>query len=132
MHRAAHGGSMMTPQMFDPSNLPPATGFFSPAAPSSAPTYSDIRPPLLRMAGGARSRRGARASHLRTRGGFVPSVMGGFIPNAQAAIVPAAMYMVYHTMIPKKGGLAAVGGKAWRSIKRTLRKSRILKGGKRV
>ncbi len=128
----------MTPQLFDPANLPPATGFFSSAAPSSAATYNDIRPPLLRT-GGARLRRKTQRSKTqrsktqRKRGGFVPSVMGGFIPNAQAAIVPAAMYMIYHTMIPKKGGLGAVGGKAWRSIKRTLRKSRILRGGaKRV
>jgi hypothetical protein len=28
--------------------------------------------------------------------------MGGFIENAQAAIVPAALYLVYHTMVPKK------------------------------
>jgi predicted Na+-dependent transporter len=45
--------------------------------------------------------------------------MGSFAANAQAAIVPVALYMVYHTMVPKNmdkkmGGL----------IKKMTRKTR--------
>jgi hypothetical protein len=30
--------------------------------------------------------------------------MGSFVANAQAAVVPLAMYLVYHTMVPKLNG----------------------------
>jgi predicted GNAT family acetyltransferase len=48
--------------------------------------------------------------------------MGGFIPNAQAAIVPAALYLVYHTFVPKgakgKGVLRSLSRKATAGLKR--------------
>ena len=50
--------------------------------------------------------------------------MGGFIPNAQAAIVPAALYMVYHTLVPKTGNGSRKGSLV-KSIKKMFtRKSR--------
>lgn len=92
------GGYQTSQQFFNPSVLPPAAGMFAPVV-STAPTADAIRPVLNSTfhTGGRRTRRGRKA----LRGGFSPSVMGGFIPNAQAAIVPAALYLVYHTMVPK-------------------------------
>jgi hypothetical protein len=98
------GGYVSSQQYFDPDVLPPATLM---PAPSTAATPEDIRPilyatvpPSALLKGGRRtSRRGGR----RTRGGFSPSVMGGFLANAEKAIVPLALYMVYHTFVPKKG-----------------------------
>lgn len=91
-----HGGGYMTSaQFFNTNALPPTTGFFTPVV-TTASTDSNIRPVLhstFSQSGGNTRR--------RYRGGFVPSVMGGFLQNAQAAIVPAAMYMVYHTLVPK-------------------------------
>jgi hypothetical protein len=91
-----HGGGVVTSQQFfDPEMLPPSTIF---PAPSSAPTYAEIRPIMSStFQTGGKTRRSARSY----RGGFSPSIMGGFAANAQAAIVPLALYMVYHTMVPK-------------------------------
>ena len=102
------GGTLTDAQFFNPDNLAPASLF---AAPSGAPTSTDIRPILVAtsvptLTGGKRKRNNTRRS---LRGGFVPSVMGSFTANAQAAIVPAALYLVYHTMIPKNVG-KTVGG----------------------
>ncbi len=44
--------------------------------------------------------------------------MGGFIPNAQAAIVPAALYMVYHTLVPKTGAGSKKKGSLMKSVKK--------------
>jgi len=98
-HRKHRGGGTLTDQqMFNPGVLPPTTIF---AAPSTAPTATDIRPILESTAmpqlGGSRHR------NQRHRGGFSPSIMGSFTSNAQAAIVPLALYAVYHTLVPKKG-----------------------------
>jgi len=100
------GGTLTDAQFFNPDNLAPASLF---AAPSGAPTSTDIRPILMAtsvptLTGGKRNTR-----RKSLRGGFVPSVMGSFTANAQAAIVPAALYLVYHTMIPKNVG-KTVGG----------------------
>ena len=83
--------------MFNPDVLPPVAGAFAPVV-SSAPASGNIRPIMYStfQTGAGRTRRSRKL-----RGGFSPSVMGGFIGNAQAAIVPAALYMVYHTMVPK-------------------------------
>lgn len=115
--RSSGGGYQTSQQFFDPSVLPPAAGFLAPVL-SSAPTATDIRPILPATfqsgAGWSRKRRGDRK-----RGGFSPSVMGGFIPNAQAAIVPAALYMVYHTLVPKTGnGNSRRKGSLVKSIKK--------------
>jgi hypothetical protein len=92
------GGTLTDQQMFNPGVLPPSTLF---AAPSTAPTATDIRPILQSTAmpqlGGSRNRK------QKHRGGFSPSIMGSFTSNAQAAIVPLALYAVYHTLVPKKG-----------------------------
>ena len=99
-NNAKRGGGYQTSQQYlNPSVLPPAAGAFAPVV-STAPTPDAIRPVLMSTfhTGGRRTtRRGRKA----LRGGFSPSIMGGFIPNAQAAIVPAALYLVYHTMVPK-------------------------------
>ena len=90
-------------------------------APSSAPTMADVRPILVSTGVpqlGGRRRRGTR----RTRGGFVPSIMGSFTANAQAAVVPAALYLVYHTMVPKNMG-SKVGGLVKRFTRRFARKN---------
>jgi hypothetical protein len=85
--------------------------------PSSLPTATEIRPVLYSTFKG-----GARKGSRRQRGGFSPSIMGGFIPNAQAAIVPAALYLVYHTFVPKgakgKGALRSLTRKATAGLKR--------------
>lgn len=109
------GGYGTSQQFFDPAALPPSTIF---PAVSTAPTYAEIRPVLQStfQAGGSKTR--------KHRGGFSPSIMGGFVANAQAAIVPAALYLVYHTMVPKKGEIAsALGGmfKSRRASRRTRR-----------
>jgi serine/threonine protein kinase len=108
------GGYQTSQQMFDPEVLPPTTVL---AAPSTAPTSSEIRPVLLstfQSAGGRKTRR---------RGGFSPSVMGGFVANAQSAIVPLALYAVYHTMVPKKGP-ATLGGLFKNMTRKNRRNSR--------
>jgi hypothetical protein len=111
------GGYQTSQQFFNPTILPPAASVLAPVV-SSAPTATDIRPILPATfqsgAGWSRRRRGDRK-----RGGFSPSVMGGFIPNAQAAIVPAALYMVYHTLVPKTGnGNGSRKGSLVKSIKK--------------
>jgi hypothetical protein len=98
-NRKQKGAGFMTPsQYFNPVALPPTTGFFAPVI-STAPTGSEIRPIIHStfQSGGATRRR-----KFKAKGGFVPSVMGGFLQNAQAAVVPAALYLVYHTMVPKR------------------------------
>jgi len=99
--RAKRGGGYGTSQQFfNPSVLPPAAGMFSSDV-STAATSTMIRPMLpATFKGGRRTRRALK-------GGFSPSIMGGFIPNAQAAIVPAALYLVYHTMVPKSSSKSA-------------------------
>ena len=97
-----HGGGVVTSQQFfDPQVLPPTTIF---PAPSSGPTYAEIRPVLASTfqpaQAGGKTRR-LRRSSKKYKGGFAPSIMGGFVANAQAAIVPLALYAVYHTMVPK-------------------------------
>lgn len=94
------GGTLTDAQYLNPDNLAPASLY---AAPSGAPTSTEIRPILLAtnvpaLTGG---KRGKRNNTRRLQGGFVPSVMGSFVANAEAAIVPAALYLVYHTMVPK-------------------------------
>ena len=117
------GGYLTDQQFFDPQALPPATIL---PAPSTAPTFGgEIRPVLLAtsvpaLTGGRRRRDGK--TRRATHGGFVPSVMGGFTANAQAAIVPAALYLVYHTMVPKNMG-KAVGG-LMKKFTRRFRKTR--------
>ncbi len=96
-NRMCGAGYLTDQQMFNPDVLPPAS--ILPAL-TTAPTGTEIRPVLLATAvpqlGAGRTRRGRKQ-----RGGFVPSIMGSFAANAQAAIVPVALYMVYHTMVPK-------------------------------
>lgn len=104
--RLSGGGYLTDQQYFDPSFRSPTAGIFGSGAPlSTAPTVNAIRPVLYATYGGSRRRgmksRSMRGTTRRLRGGFSPSVMGGFIPNAQAAIVPAALYLAYHTMVPK-------------------------------
>ena len=96
-NRKSGGGYQTSQQWFDPDVLPPATIL---AAPSTAPTATEIRPVLYST---FQSGAGRRTRRNRKHGGFSPSVMGGFVANAQAAIVPLALYTVYHTMIPKTG-----------------------------
>ena len=100
--RVYGGGYQTSQQFFNPTILPPAASVLAPVV-SSAPTATDIRPilPATFQSGAGTASRSRRGD--RKRGGFSPSVMGGFIPNAQAAIVPAALYMVYHTLVPKTG-----------------------------
>jgi len=112
------GGFQTSQQYFNPQILPPGTMM---VAPSSAPTMADVRPILVSTGVpqlGGRRRRGTR----RTRGGFVPSIMGSFTANAQAAVVPAALYLVYHTMVPKNMG-SKVGGLVKRFTRRFARKN---------
>jgi len=85
------GGGYLQDQQWFGDYMPPSS-YGAPL--STAATPDAIRPVLLATGGGSRK-------NLK-RGGFVPSIMGPFAANAQAAIVPAALYMVYHTMIPKK------------------------------
>jgi hypothetical protein len=110
--KAKRGGGVLTSQQFfNPQVLPPSTIF---PAPSSAPTYSEIRPVLAStFQTGGKTR--------RLRGGFAPSVMGGFVANAQAAIVPLALYLVYHTLIPKVNEIKknVFGGKSRKQRKQS-------------
>lgn len=108
--RQRGAGVLTDQQWFNPDVLPPASVF---AAPSTNPTATEIRPVLLSQAGAGRTR--------RMRGGFVPSIMGPFAANAQAAIVPAALYLVYHTMVPKNMG-SKVGG-IMKRLTRRMRKN---------
>jgi hypothetical protein len=100
--RHVGGGYQTSQQFFNPSVLPPQAGAFAPVV-STAPTDTMIRPVLNATFKGGRRTRGRAHRGRVHRGGFSPSIMGGFIPNAQAAIVPAALYLVYHTMVPKSG-----------------------------
>jgi hypothetical protein len=99
-HRS--GGGYLQDQQWFGDYMPP-TSYGAPL--STAATPDAIRPVLLATRGGSRK---MNRKNLK-RGGFVPSIMGPFAANAQAAIVPAALYMVYHTMVPKKLS-ASVGG----------------------
>ena len=95
-NRQKGAGYAMPGQWFGPNILPPTS--LLGGSPSTAPTQYEIRPVLSStfQAGGKRSR--------KHRGGFAPSIMGSFVANAQAAVVPLAMYLVYHTMVPKLNG----------------------------
>lgn len=115
------GGYQTSQQFFNPTILPPAAGFLAPVV-SSAPTADAIRPVLpatFQTGAGWKSRKN---KGRKLRGGFSPSVMGGFIPNAQAAIVPAALYMVYHTLVPKTGSRKGKGS-VMKSIKKMFTRS---------
>lgn len=113
-HGTRGGGYQTSQQFFDPQVLPPVAPLMA-TVPSSLPTGGETRPVLYSTFKGG-SRRSAQ------RGGFSPSIMGGFIPNAQAAIVPAALYMVYHTFVPKgakgKGALRTLTRKATAGLKK--------------
>ncbi len=136
MSRLAGGGYLTDQQYFDPTFRSPVPGIFgSGAALSTAPTANAIRPVLYSTYGGSRRRGMHRAARRRAatrrrfpphRGGFSPSVMGGFIPNAQAAVVPAALYLAYHTMVPKgsrgRATLRSISNKASAAFKRFTRK----------
>ena len=123
--RRVGGGYQTSQQFFDPAVLPPSAGMFAPVV-SSAPTENAIRPIMYSTFQTGAGHRRTRRSH----GGFYPGVMGGFIPNAQAAIVPASLYLVYHTMVPKKGAksLRSLGSRAMKSVKRMFSR----RGGRRV
>jgi hypothetical protein len=112
------GGFQTSQQYFNPHMLPPGTML---VAPSSAPTSADVRPILVST--GVPQMGGRRRGTRRSRGGFVPSIMGSFTSNAQAAIVPAALYLVYHTMVPKNMG-SKVGGLMKRFTRRFARKNK--------
>lgn len=116
--RSSGGGYQTSQQFFNPNVLPPTAGFLAPVV-SSAPTATDIRPilPAMFQSGAGHSRKD------RKHGGFSPSIMGGFIPNAQAAIVPAALYMVYHTLVPKTGS-GSRKGSVMKSIKNMFTRRR--------
>lgn len=122
-NRRQNGAGYLTDQQFfNPSVLPPSAGVFAPVV-STAPTADAIRPVLMStFHTGGRRGRGTR----KHRGGFVPSVMGGFVSNAQSAIVPAALYLVYHTFVPKgakgKSVLRSISRKASSTLKRFSRK----------
>lgn len=98
------GGYVTSQQYFDPDVFPPATLL---PAPSTAANPENIRPILYATVPPSALMKGGRSRRLRksrrAHGGFVPSVMGGFLANAEKAIVPLALYMVYHTFVPKKG-----------------------------
>jgi hypothetical protein len=119
--RLSGGGYLTDQQYFDPSFRQPTPGIFGSGAPlSTAPTANAIRPVLYATYGGRR--RNTRRTRRALKGGFSPSVMGGFIPNAQAAIVPAALYLAYHTMVPKGSrGRAALRSMS-RKVDATLKK----------
>ncbi len=114
------GGVVTSQQFFNPDVLPPSTIF---PAVSTAPTYADIRPVLsstfVPAQAGGKTRRSLRRDTRKYRGGFAPSIMGGFVANAQAAIVPLALYMVYHTMVPKVNEIKknVFGGKSRKNRK---------------
>lgn len=112
--RKSGGGVLTSQQFFNPDVLPPSTIF---PAPSSAPTYADIRPVLTSTFVPAQA--GGKTRTRKYKGGFAPSIMGGFVANAQAAIVPLALYMVYHTMVPKAGEIKknVLGGKSRKNRK---------------
>jgi len=105
----------MPQQWFNPDVFPPST--IIPAV-STAPTSVEIRPMLMATPP-------AQLGGARQRGGFSPSIMGGFAANAQGAIVPAALYLVYHTMVPKKGDMVkALGGVFTRKSKKAKKNRR--------
>lgn len=93
------GGYQTSQQFFDPAAYPPSAGLFP--APSTAPTANAVRPVLLSTFSAGQTGGTRRAKKMS--GGFSPSVMGGFVANAQAVAVPLALYLTYHTMVPKKG-----------------------------
>ncbi len=114
------GGVVTSQQFFNPEVFPPSTIF---PAPSSAPTYAEIRPVLtstfVPAQAGGKTRRLSRSDKRKYKGGFAPSIMGGFVANAQAAIVPLALYTVYHTMVPKVNEIKrnVFGGKSRKNRK---------------
>ena len=99
------GGYVTSQQYFDRDVLPPTS--WGPALSTAANPenirpvlYATVPPSALMTGGRSRSR---KSRHGGARGGFSPSVMGGFLANAEKAIVPLALYMVYHTFVPKTG-----------------------------
>lgn len=92
------GGYQSSQQFFNPSVFPPTASLLT-GSTSSAPTAMEIRPVLYSTF----QTGGTRRNNRKMRGGFSPSIMGAFTTNAQSAIVPAALYMVYHTFVPKRG-----------------------------
>ena len=114
------GGAVSSQQFFNPNVLPPMTIF---PAPSSAPTYTELRPVLSSTFQSGAGRGKTRRSH---RGGFAPSIMGSFVANAQAAIVPLALYAVYHTMVPKVNEIKknVLGGVVSKAVRKATRKYR--------
>jgi hypothetical protein len=123
--RRFRGAGYLTDAQFFGAQLPPAAGALSSNV-SMMPTATEVRPVMLSTFQpsenqmGGRSRRGGVK-----RGGFSPSLMGSFVANAQAAIVPLALYMVYHTMVPKKDGVKDTkGGKTRKAHRKNSRKTR--------
>lgn len=111
--------STYPPEWFNPNNPSPSTIL---PAPSTAPTSTEVRPVLLAttnfpLQGGKR-----KQTRRAKKGGFVPSIMGPFAANAQAAIVPAALYLVYHTMVPKN--IEKTVGGLMKKVSRKFRKTR--------
>lgn len=94
------GGYQTAQQFFNPTVFSQSAGMFTPVV-STAPTSDAIRP-VMNATFHTGGRRATRRGRKALSGGFSPSIMGGFIPNAQAAIVPAALYLVYHTLVPKR------------------------------
>ena len=90
-------GYQTSPQFLGGAASPVANAFA--IVPSTAVNPDAVRPVLsstFHQTAGGRTR--------KMHGGFVPSIMGPFVQNAQAAIVPAALYMLYHTLVPKRSG----------------------------
>jgi hypothetical protein len=117
--RRFRGAGYLTDVQYLGGPLSPVAGPLSPVI-TSQPTAYDVRPVMYaspRQVGG----KTRRARGERKRGGFSPSVMGSFVAKAQAAIVPLALYLVYHTTVPKTG--SKKGGKGGKSRKNT-RKNR--------
>lgn len=123
--RRIGGGYGTSQQFFDKDILPPAAGMFA-SVPSTAPTSYEIRPILYSTFGMRGGKRNTRRARKMQDGGFSPSIMGGFIQNAQAAIVPAALYLAYHTIVPKgakgKSVLRSISRKASKAMKKLSRK----------
>lgn len=117
--RKAGGGYMTSQQWFNPDVLPPQTIL---VAPSTAPTSDMIRPVLLSSFQSPLLQSGGKTRKQKHHGGFSPSIMGPFIANAKAAIVPLAGYLVYQTVIPKKGAVSKKKSKQSKQSKQSMRK----------
>lgn len=60
------GGFQTSQQFFDPAAYPPSAGLFA-STPSSAPTASNIRPPMMSTFKGGRRHRRRVTRRLRSR-----------------------------------------------------------------